>query len=1096
MPCISKNNKYGYCSVKPLNSLQREANERTEMKTSTKSLMLVILLLALLLPCSVLANNEQDTIRVGWYEFPGLQELSDEIHYGYTYDYLTKIAEYTGWTYTFVDAPLTECLSMLERGEIDLVGGLVYNEQRDKIFDYPREEMIHSYHALFTTLYGDIQTNDYESFNGMKVAILRDSANENYLAKFAKEQKFTYTTVEFDSPALVVDAVLNGEADAGLLVSFSQTDETRVLAQFGSEPFYLATTLGNKEIVDKLNNAQNQMGIDDPFFVSDLYKKWFPAQRTLKLTEAEQAIVEASKTTPISMEIIEVGMPLAHWNERTGAFEGIAIELLDRISDTTGLVFDYRKADMSRIDNRGENNDAIPGLLFPIPSADNIDNRPPWRFTDGVFNDSLTLVVLQGHDLESDLTKKPIAALKGSSAARNFANSVLPNYEVVEYTSLEECLDAVIEGKADGAVYLQSCVNYLRQRPAYEKLEILFSYSQGVALKAAGTSETAELLTRIINKGVSSIPEDKLRIFTLNYSAMHPYHLTLKDILFEFRLPLLVIAFLLIVILVIFLLFSSFYRRNNKELEEALLAATQANAAKGEFMSRMSHEIRTPLNAIIGYNTISRNELAVAQTEAEHRQAEMNALANLTKSDMASHNLLSIINDVLNMSAIESGKIKIDKVRFDFKGLINSLSAVFYSIAREKNIDLDVVFDNLTDEWFIGDQMRTNQILSNILSNAIKFTPEGGSVKLTIRENKTQEKDAEIRFEISDTGIGMPAEFMERIWTPFEQADETISRRFGGTGLGLSITKNLVDLMGGKISVESEVGKGSTFFIELPYERTDQPETDKLRDFSKLNALVVDDDRGTCDYINLLFNRFGARSASVTSGEDAIEAFSRAKKDGDDYTVCLVDWNMPHMDGIETVRRIREIAGEDIPIIVISAYDYTEIAEQAIDAGVNMFVSKPLFQSSLYDLLSNICGIQYRETPIKTKAINFAGSRVLLVEDNKMNMEIAKKLLTSSGLEVDTAWNGQEAVDMFETAPAGTFKAILMDIRMPVMDGYTATRLIRYSKREDGATIPIIAMTADAFAENVAESLSSGMNDHISKPIDISSLLGTLSKYC
>ena len=532
-----------------------------------------------------------------------------------------------------------------------------------------------------------------------------------------------------------------------------------------------------------------------------------------------------------------------------------------------------------------------------------------------------------------------------------------------------------------------------------------------------------------------------------------------------------------------------------KQLRQSVARERVANMTKSSFLSRMSHEIRTPLNAVIGYNAIAKTEMTGKKSDAQRRQTEMKVMDCLDKSEIASKHLLTVINDVLDMSAIESGKMQMERSSFDFKGLITSLTTVFYSQAKVKNVGFEVIIDTLKEEWFVGDQMRTNQVLTNLLSNAIKFTPEGGSVILKISQPEADKNAAHIRFDVTDTGIGMTKAYLEHIWTPFEQADSSISRRFGGSGLGLSITKSLVDMMGGTIVVQSEPGKGTTFIVDLNFERMAQPANAGPYDFSNVNALVVDDDISTCEYIRMLFNRCGAKCAAVTSGEDAIKAVSLAAEKQEAYTVCLVDWRMPGMDGIETIKRLRNLAGEKLPIIILTAYDFSELADKAAEVGVSRFISKPLFQSSLFDLLASIGGTQPKEIVKQNKSIDFAGARILLAEDNEMNMEIAKRIIESAGLVIDSARNGMEAVEMFEHAPAGTYKLILMDVHMPQMDGHQATRTIRASTHPEAKSIPIIAMTADAFIEDVAESSASGMNDHISKPIDIPTLFATLKKY-
>ncbi len=536
-------------------------------------------------------------------------------------------------------------------------------------------------------------------------------------------------------------------------------------------------------------------------------------------------------------------------------------------------------------------------------------------------------------------------------------------------------------------------------------------------------------------------------------------------------------------------------KQKNKVETLALAEAEKASAAKGAFMSRISHEIRTPLNAIIGYNTIAKDVITAANSDEERRQAEMKVMDCLTKSEMASKHLLTIINDVLDMSAIESGKLLVENERFDFKVLINSLTSIFYTQARSKGVDFEVVFDTFTEEWFVGDQMKVNQILTNLLSNAIKFTEVGGRVKLTVCQPEAKTNAAHIHFEVADTGIGMKQEYLSHIWAPFEQADSSIARRYGGTGLGLTITKSLVDLMGGTISVESIEGVGSTFKVDLTLKRTEQPKTVNTYDFSNVRALVVDDDESTCDYVRLLFTRCGARCKTVMSGMDAVNEFKTSLIDGNDrFTLCIIDWRMPQMDGIETVKQIRSIAGDKVPIIILTAYDFSEIVA-AKGMGVNMFISKPLFQSSLFDLLANICGRQTSDDMARSTDYDFAGAKVLLAEDNAMNMEVAKHVLLTANITFDSALNGREALETFERSQPGTYKAILMDVHMPEMDGHEATRRIRASAHLEAKTIPIIAMTADAFSENIQEAIEAGMTDHISKPIDTAVLFEILSKY-
>ena len=523
-------------------------------------------------------------------------------------------------------------------------------------------------------------------------------------------------------------------------------------------------------------------------------------------------------------------------------------------------------------------------------------------------------------------------------------------------------------------------------------------------------------------------------------------------------------------------------------LTDALSVAQEASAAKGSFMSRMSHEIRTPLNAVIGYLTLANDCL----------QEPAKVGGYIDKCQSAARHLLSIINDVLDISAIESGKIKIAAEPFDLKEQLSSLSLMFYNQAKAKGVQFDVEIRDMAQERVVGDSLRLNQILMNLLSNALKFTPEGGSVRLVVTQLPQEDARVRCRFEISDTGIGMNKEFMKRIFSPFEQEKMETTRKYGGSGLGLSITHNLVTMMQGSIAVDSEEGKGSTFTVHLVFKTAPQAgHAAAPADFSKLRALIVDDERRSCDSMQALLKRCKVKSDVALSGEEAVRQIVKREGTGYEYDLCLIDWNMPGLDGVETARRIRQCSTRDMPIIIASAYDVNEIRDAATAAGVNRLIAKPLFQSSLFDLLVDTFGKYEPETAAQTEEqpADFAGMRVMLAEDNEMNREIAVTILRKNGILVDTATNGQEAVDRFTGAPAGTYKVILMDVQMPVMDGYEATRAIRASGHPQAKTIPILAMTANAFTEDVTAALASGMNDHIAKPINYDKLYRLLRQY-
>lgn len=521
------------------------------------------------------------------------------------------------------------------------------------------------------------------------------------------------------------------------------------------------------------------------------------------------------------------------------------------------------------------------------------------------------------------------------------------------------------------------------------------------------------------------------------------------------------------------------------ELQDALLLAQKANNAKRDFLSRMSHEIRTPMNAIIGMTTI-------AGTHLDDRSRLEDCL---TKISFSSRHLLSLINDVLDMSKIDAGKLTVNHEPFQIQQLTESVISVVYSQAKaqEKTFTCDV--SDVTQENFIGDCLRVNQILLNLLSNALKFTPKGGTIQLKIRQMEKQNGKTFLQFVVSDTGIGMSEEFIKRLYLPFEQADTQISQKYGGTGLGMAITYNLVNLLGGSIDVKSKLGEGSTFTVELPFDFPNCVAEHKTWQLDTLRVLVVDDEKDACTHASLLLKRMGIAARYTMSGQEAVNAVLEAHNTGTGYDVCIIDWRMPDMDGVEVTRKIREKLGPDTLIIIISAYDWGEFEDEARRAGVNAFIAKPLFESSLYNVLVSVFGTKPSLNKSDITQIDCTGRRFLLVEDNMLNMEIAIELLNITGASIDSAINGQEAVEKFEFSPAGFYDAIFMDVQMPVMDGHTAARKIRAGGHPDAKTIPIFAMTANTFTEDIDAALASGMNGHISKPVDVNAFYQIIAQF-
>ena len=524
----------------------------------------------------------------------------------------------------------------------------------------------------------------------------------------------------------------------------------------------------------------------------------------------------------------------------------------------------------------------------------------------------------------------------------------------------------------------------------------------------------------------------------------------------------------------------------NQALSEAVHAAETANQAKSTFLSNMSHDIRTPMNAIIGFTT-----LAVSNIDNQERVQDY-----LGKILSSSNHLLSLINDILDMSRIESGKIHLEETEVSLSDVLHDLKTIISGQIHAKQLELYMDVMDVTNEDVYCDKTRLNQVLLNLLSNAVKFTPAGGTVSVRLKQYPKAVKGSKLyEIRVKDTGIGMSQEFVQKIFSPFERERTSTVSRTQGIGLGMAITKNIVDMMGGTIEVQTEQGKGTEFIVCLPLRiQSERQRIEKIAELEGLKALVVDDDFNTCDSVTKMLVRVGMRSEWTLSGKEAVLRARQSMELGDAFHAYIIDWRLPDMNGIEVTRQIRSL-GDDTPIIILTAYDWSDIEAEARAAGVTAFCAKPLFMSDIRDTLMTAIGqsqAEVEDSILPEAGSDFRGRCILLVEDNELNSEIAVEILKEYGFLVDTAENGAEAVEKVKNSTPGKYDLVLMDVQMPVMNGYEATRQIRALDDPALSGITILAMTANAFDEDRKKALEYGMDGFLSKPIVIEELISTL----
>ena len=1067
----------------------------------------VFILFAVSLPISVYANTEADTVRVVYYENEVFQEGAREgaVKTGYAYEYYRKMSEYTGWEYEYVYGGFGELYQMLLDGEIDLLAGLAWKEDRAGLIGYPDAIMgSESYYLVKHDEDVDI-TADPVTISGCRIGVL-DSAMLGVLNRYLDDNHVDAEVVTYSDYTQLFSSFDSHDVDVLAAESDGAhgREHAEVLTVFGASDYYLCVNINRPDLLAKLNTAQTLLAAEEPNYLNSLRAKYYSVSVTARaFSQVEREWMDTHTTLRVGY--LENYLPYSDTDDQ-GEVTGIVKDIIPEILDTLGMqnitveYTGYKSYDdMITGINTGEIDVAFPvggGLYYSEENGIYLSNA---------VSSSPAELVYKGEF--SDKTTQHFAVNENNRMQYYFVCTNYPDAEITFYPSSEECLAAVLDGKA-GCVTLNGLrANDILRNRQYEDLS-LYQTSYNDA-RCFGIEIGNEGLLKLLNRGVNVLGSDYAQNISYRYTG-GLYSYDFIDVLRE-HMALFSIIILIIIALVIFLLVRGI-RHSKKEIKEkeaarmaleeknaelaesqkalsdALAVAEHANHAKTAFLNNMSHDIRTPMNAIVGFTALA----------ASHIDNKEQVQDYLGKISVSSQHLLSLINDVLDMSRIESGKVTIEESDVHLPDVIHDLRTIIQSNVTAKQLELFIDTQDVVHEDIVTDKLRLNQVLLNILSNAIKFTPAGGTISFRVIEKPSPVSDlANFEFRIKDNGIGMSEEFQKTIFEAFTRERTSTVSGIQGTGLGMAITKNIVDMLGGVITVNSEEGKGSEFVVELPCRITSvSTKFEPLPELQGLRALVADDDTNTCLSVCSMLREIGMRPDWTNYGKEAVVRAKEAMDQADEFQVYIIDWLMPDLNGIETVRRIRKVVGENTPIIILTAYDWADIEEEAKDAGVTSFCSKPLFMSELRNVLAQPF-MEPKDTKPEDKKetdehFDFSGMRVLLAEDNELNRMIAEAILTEKGLDVEIAKDGVEAVEKMKTAPAGYYDLILMDIQMPKMDGYEAAKQIRAMDDKGKASIPIVAVTANAFEEDKKTALDAGMNGHLAKPYDIAAIMETL----
>ena len=1081
-------------------------------------------------PLSHAQEHVRKTVRVPVFPFERMMVLDEDRNpiSGYAYEYLQTIAAYAGWDIEYDPCDsFSESLNKLLAGEVDLFYEISHTEERAKVILFPDEPMGHEFYYLYAlSTNRSITPDDFQSMNGKTVGVTRGTMQIELLKQWCQKKNVELNIVEYEFEAQKEADLCAGKIDLDLEVSILAKHDFSAVERIGSSAYYLVANKNRPDLIDDIDTTMEKILNNDLYYFTRLQERYFSdTVISLNLTTEEKNWIANHKVLRVGF--FDNYLPFSTL-DKSGNPAGAGIEAVRDIIEKLHLDDDLQIEFVCYF-NQEEGYKAVESeeidLMLPAYISNSV--KHDYHIIGGKIISTLVSDLAYTGDF-GDGTDKRIGVNKNNLMQLYYSKDCYPHAEIVFYDDIRGCLDGLLKGTSDGTFLNGLRTDALLRPKKYHSIKRERARN-GFEFHMAFAADNIGLML-LMDRGLTMLDPDYMNHASYSYAGRIATF-SLMDFLREHILPV-IVAVAILAALTMGLIGSQIGKRKlaginrelkenaeelkrnaeelrqnaeelrenaetiekqrqqevdlRKQLQEALQMAQAANKAKTSFLSNMSHDIRTPMNAIIGFTG-----LATSHIDDKERVQEY-----LKIIERSSEHLLSLINDVLDMSRIESGKMDLHEKVESLADILHSLRDIVHADIHAKQHNFLISTADVRNELVYCDKLRLNQVLLNLVSNAIKYTHPGGRISLqVVQKGMVKDGMTTYEFRCQDNGIGMSEEFAKTIFDPFTREETTTVSGIQGTGLGMAITKKIVDMMGGRITVNTRKGEGTEFVVTMNFRTADRKTLDPaIPELKGMRSLVVDDDINACQSIADMLREVGMRSEWCVSGKESVIRTEESLRHGDRFKVYIVDWIMPDMNGVETVRRIRRIVGKEAFIIIMTACDWNDVEKEAREAGVDAFISKPLFPSDLQRTLRQFCGKADPEQAEKEEQfVSLKGKKVLMVDDNELNLKIGVLQLKQQGMTVDTALNGQLAVDVIRENGINAYDFILMDIQMPVMNGYEATSILR--KLPGGDKLKIIAFSANAFEEDREKSRLAGMNGHIAKPLKVNELLDELKRF-